>query len=105
MNFPAACSIGFNIPFSTIAGGIASSYLGPITIIGGVILGGVIGVITEACLSGTRHPAKYNLSFNADALDVHFKSKSEQTDKKKIDATDAQAPGKPTEKDGYIPGW
>jgi len=48
MILPIAFSIGLSLPFGSVAGGAAGSFFGPIGLIGGVVLGGIIGLTAKA---------------------------------------------------------
>lgn len=45
---PIATSFGFTIPFGSVATGTVGSFFGPIGVMGGIVLGGIIGIVTKA---------------------------------------------------------
>jgi len=48
MALPLAFNVGLSIPFGSAAGGTAGSFFGPIGIIGGFVIGGIIGLTMKA---------------------------------------------------------
>ncbi len=100
MFVPIAASLGLSIPFSTGCGGTLGVILGPVGLIGGIVFGGIIG-----CVVGTYMKegfSKYTLSFKVDAIESIVNNNKEY--RGAIDSSnDAQAPGKPTERDGFVP--
>lgn len=48
MMLPMAFNVGLSVPFGTAAMGTAGSFFGPIGLIGGVVLGGIIGLTVRA---------------------------------------------------------
>jgi hypothetical protein len=79
------------------AGGAAGGLLGPVTAIGGALAGCFIGYVINALVGNNKVP-HYKLEFNIDAIEEQFKQNIDQASKN----DNAQAPGKPTEKDGFI---
>ncbi|HLC06778.1 MAG TPA: polymorphic toxin-type HINT domain-containing protein [Candidatus Babeliales bacterium] len=45
---PIAASLGFTIPFGSVATGAVGSFFGPIGLMGGVVLGGIISIAAKA---------------------------------------------------------
>jgi len=90
-------SLGISFGSGAATGATAGSFWGPITCAGGVILGGAIGIIAKA-YSGLDK-VNYRLDFDVAKIDRHLIN----TKNVDIDEADAQAPGKPTENDGFIP--
>lgn len=87
-----SAGLGISFGAGAAAGGAAGSFLGPATFVGGVVIGGVIGVVIRTLSNGEiQH---YQLLFNANDIDQYFQNNK---------SDDAQAPGKPTEEDGYEP--
>lgn len=108
MGIPAALGLGLSIPFGSVAGGAtAGSFFGPPALIIGAMLGSAIGAFVSMIQSDSISSYKVNLG-NTHYIDnfIHQQNnddKSEESDKDSDDKTDAQAPGKPTEQDGYTP--
>jgi len=92
MFLPVALSIGLGGSFGSGAamGGAAGGFFGPITFAGGIIVGGLIGIAIKI-FSENKPLPHYRLAFEADVIDEYLKNDN------------AQAPGKPTENDGYFP--
>ena len=66
MFLPIAINLGFIVPFGTVATGAAGSFFGPIGLIGGAILGGIIGVTIKAFYKKripTYDSPTFNISF------------------------------------------
>jgi hypothetical protein len=99
MIFPLTFSAGLTAAFGSgaVIGGATGSFLGPITFIGGIAAGGLIGLAIKI-LADDQVP-HYRLTFNVNTIDSFIENNNKQNDKN----GDAQAPGKPTEEDGYIP--
>ena len=101
----AAAGIGFGIPLSigSSGGGAFGSIFGPVGIVGGVVIGGVIGCIVHACIKSTL--AKYDLLFNSHAIATCIEANKNglKDDDESDKSNEAQAPGKPTENDGFVP--
>lgn len=104
---------GLCIPFGTgaAAGSATGCFLGPISLIGGAIIGGICGIAAKTMFDnhGVRN---YSITFDPDAFERYrdslYLEKGENSSadgsKPQDDATGgAQAPGKPTENDGFIP--
>lgn len=66
MLLPMAFNVGLSVPFGTAAFGTAGSFFGPIGLIGGVVLGGIIGLTVKAMYED-RIPA-----YNVPEYDVAF---------------------------------
>ena len=45
---PMAASLGFTIPFGSVATGAAGSFFGPIGLIGGMVVGGIVSIVVKA---------------------------------------------------------
>lgn len=100
MILPMALSAGLGASFGSGAaiGGATGGFFGPITFAGGIVIGGLIGLAIKV-LSDDNPIPQYRLAFDTNTIDVFLKNEAEQKDKN----DDAQAPGKPTEKDGFVP--
>lgn len=100
MFLPVALGVGLGGSFGSgaAAGGAAGGFFGPITFVGGIVVGGLIGIAVKM-FSHDKQLRQYHLTFDTNVIDTHLKNDNEQRDKN----NDAQAPGKPTENDGYIP--
>ena len=48
MFLPIAASLGFTVPFGSVATGTAGSFFGPVGMIGGIVLGGVVSIAIKA---------------------------------------------------------
>ena len=63
---PAAAYLGFTVPFGSVAAGTAGSFLGPIGVVGGIIIGGIASIAIKAIyehhIQSYKTP-KYNISF------------------------------------------
>lgn len=100
MFFPWTLTWGLSIPFgmgSAAAGGAAGSFFGPASIIGGIVVGGVAGVIGHVV--GCNKPARYRVEFDRDIRAICNQSEKAKENKN----SEAQAPGRPTKDDGYQP--
>lgn len=93
---PALCT-GFIVPFGAGVGSAAGSFFGPITLLGGAAVGSVIGLVVKAVV-GDSLP-RYQLTFDANEVEKQLKNNADQHKNNE----NAQAPGKPTEDDGYYP--
>lgn len=106
-----ALYLGFSVAFGSgaVAGASAGSFFGPITIFGGAIIGGLIGIGILLCKEPKIH--KCNLIFDTHSIEESmnqfpytFKNKEKGKSQPKPNGdSGAQAPGKPTEADGYTP--
>jgi hypothetical protein len=47
MFLPIAASLGFTVPFGSVATGTAGSFFGPVGMIGGIVLGGVVSIVIK----------------------------------------------------------
>ncbi|MCL4361556.1 polymorphic toxin-type HINT domain-containing protein [Candidatus Dependentiae bacterium] len=109
MLLPAALSIGIGSSFGAgaAAGCTAGGWFGPVTFVGGAVVGGIVGVAIKV-IKGNKIP-EYKLVFNKEHIGEHFKNNANPKDSKENPKSDleknndAQAPGKPTENDGFIP--
>ena len=103
MFVPLVFNVGTAAVFSSgaAAGGVLSGCFGPIAVIGGAALGGIIGVVIKKIVHKNKVPT-YDVCFDVDKINGQrsgtFDVKSVETDRH-----GAQAPGKPTENDGFIP--
>ncbi|MFA6065728.1 MAG: hypothetical protein WC707_00940 [Candidatus Babeliaceae bacterium] len=73
MFFPVAFHLGFSMAFGSgaVAGGTAGSFLGPLTIIGGAAIGGVIGIAMKM-IPRKNKLSHYELVFHANTIEKHF---------------------------------
>ncbi len=96
---PWVLSAGLGISFGAgaAAGGTAGGCLGPITLVGGAVIGGIIGIAIKMVADDRK--ASYHLHFDVDTIENYYKTNTLY----KENNNDAQAPGKPTENDGFIP--
>lgn len=63
---PLAASLGFSVPFGSVATGTAGSFFGPIGLVGGVIFGGIVSVAIKALYENHIHSYKtpaYNTTY------------------------------------------
>lgn len=99
MAIPWALTAGLGVSFGAgaAAGGTAGGCFGPITFIGGAALGGIIGIAIKTFIDSEQ--SKYKLHFDIDRIEDLHKTNILYEDK----SDDAQAPGKPTENDGFVP--
>lgn len=88
-----AVALGLSVPFGIGAGSMAGSIFGPISLIGGAFIGGIVGFAIKT-FSGDKIQ-RYSLSFDIPQIEKYI---TFHEDKK---PSEAQAPGKPTEDDGY----
>jgi hypothetical protein len=98
--FLPALSFGFGCAFGTgaVGGAAAGSWIGPVGCAAGVALGSVAGlVIRLACNDGFP---SYKIHLNTCEIERSFNSPTMHLNDKE---QDAQAPGKPTEDDGFVP--
>lgn len=65
---------------------------------GGVIIGGLLGCVVKTC--STNQVREYTLVFDPELVRAHILQNSAENQHKD---DSAQAPGMPTEKDGYVP--
>ena len=100
MFLPIALGVWLGGSFGSGAaiGGATGGFFGPITFAGGIVVGGLIGIAIKV-FSTDKHLRQYRLSFDIDVINECLKNDNKQKDTN----NDAQAPGKPTENDGYIP--
>lgn len=68
--------MGLSVAFGSGAttGGAAGSFFGPITLVGGVVIGGLAGVIVYSCQSSNTF--EYTLQFDSDAISHHLKNEN-----------------------------
>lgn len=93
---PVAAAVGVGIPFSTGCGGGLGAVFGPVGFVGGILLGAGFGVIVNACFK--ERYVGYGIT-----LDTHNSSPFILNKDNETKSSEAQAPGKPTENDGFIP--
>ena len=93
----ALFGLGVSFGFGSAAGSTAGSIFGPITFVGGAVLGGVVGLMVKAFSDNKK--VKYHLYFEKEEIDRCIQKNAQDKDKN----DDAQAPGKPTEEDGFAP--
>lgn len=93
-----AASIGLGVAFGSgaAAGAAAGSFFGPITLIGGFTLGGLIALGIKAYRSEQKD-IHYDLEFNTTAINAIANDQGMY----RIDKNGAQAPGLPTKEVGY----
>lgn len=93
-------TLGLSIPFGTgIAGGALGGFFGPIAITSGFAFGGLLGYLFNTIIQEDKIPLYSMDLIDTDKLAILHKEKSGL----KNAGNDAQAPGKPTENDGFIP--
>lgn len=83
------------------AGSALSGCFGPIAAMGGAALGGIIGVVIKKIVKKNKVPT-YDLCFDIDKI-KHERNRTFDVKSTEVDPHGAQAPGKPTENDGFIP--
>lgn len=96
MLVPVSAIVGLSIPFGIECGGSLGTFFGPPGVIGGIVIGGLLGCVIKTCT--TNQVREYQLIFDPTKIQTHILHNNSE-DKN----NSAQAPGKPTEKDGYIP--
>lgn len=96
MPLPLAFTAGLAISFGTgaAAGGAAGGCFGPITLIGGVALGGIVGIAIKMVSDNKK--LNYRLHFDVGTIDAHFEDRSEH----KEQSDDGKE--KPTQKEGGL---
>lgn len=93
-------TIALSIPFGTgLAGGALGGFFGPVAITSGFAFGGLIGYLFNTLIRDDRIPLYSMDLIDVDKLAILHKDKNGPKDA----GNDAQAPGKPTENDGFIP--
>lgn len=113
-----AMALSFSIPFGEGAalGAAAGSFFGPLTLVGGFVFGGLLGLIYYASKKNPEIPT-YQLTFDPVSIkkfrqentygntwvDVPNELFKESKINLPSPASGAQAPGMPSEKDGYLP--
>ncbi len=96
MALPELISVGTIVGPTITSGTAIGGCFGPIALAGGVALGAAVGCIIKCFVDNTR--TYYQLHFDIDTIARQLKDTILYED-----AQDAQAPGKPTENDGFIP--
>lgn len=88
-----------SVPLSMgCGGGSLGVALGPVGAIGGMVVGGIVGYIVSICIK--NKVKKYRAVFDIHAIQANLEyNKAASEDKN----NEAQAPGKPTEDDGFVP--
>lgn len=100
MVLPIAFLASAKIPFELGAFGSALGFsFGAPAVVGGLVIGSVAGIIWKKIVGGKI--VDYKLSFDTCAIEKHRKKYDIVCLNNKSD--DAQAPGKPTKDDGFIP--
>ncbi len=97
MLLPCGAIAGLTIPLDIGCGASIGTIFGPVGICAGVVVGGVIGCIVNACIKD--RVVEYGLSFKSKEVASFIESNKKESDNNH----GAQAPGKPTENDGFIP--
>ncbi|MBI2344448.1 hypothetical protein HYV10_00040 [Candidatus Dependentiae bacterium] len=98
MLIPLGAAIGFTIPVEIGCGASAGAVFGPVGICGGIVIGGLVGCAVHLCMKD--RVAEYEISFKPSEI-ASFKDDNKHEEQEKSNG--AQAPGKPTENDGFIP--
>lgn len=110
VDLPWEMVLGLSFPFGegAVAGGCAGGTFGPIGVIGGVVVGGLIGCgLTYYANQNKTH--RYETFFDFGAVEDCFNLRNREYEdkrgqrKKEDREFGAQAPGKPTKNDGFIP--
>jgi hypothetical protein len=98
MLLPCGAIAGLTIPLDIGCGASVGSVFGPMGICAGVVVGGVVGCIVNACIKD--RVVEYGLSFKSKEIASFI-----ENNKKEVENSNhgAQAPGKPTGNDGFIP--
>lgn len=96
---PVAAAIGIGIPFSTGCGGGLGAVFGPIGFVGGILLGAGFGILVNTCFK--ERYVEYGITLDA-YHSSPFILNNDNKAKNKNKSSEAQAPGKPTENDGFI---
>ena len=99
MLLPAAASLFVSIPAGGMAGGSIGGFFGPIAFASGMIVGSIIGAVVKA-VCDSQTPTYKTPTFDVDYFNNHFRNSVNLKDQQ---SEGAQAPGKPTEKEGYEP--
>jgi len=106
MIIPAAVSVGIGTSFGSgaAAGGAAGSYFGPITLCGGIVVGGVLGILYHTFF-GSNNADSYQAEYDITQMKAYFAQNNQQQDQK--GRKNRQAPGAPMppddEEDGVHP--
>lgn len=98
MLIPIGAVAGLTIPVDIGCGASFGSIFGPVGICAGVVIGGLVGCAVNACFKDKV--AQYNFCFKPQEIMAFNQSNNKNIEDQ---LNDAQAPGKPTEKDGFIP--
>jgi hypothetical protein len=97
MLLPCGAIAGLTIPLDIGCGASIGTMFGPVGICAGVVVGGVVGCFVNACIKD--RVVEYGLSFKSKEVASFVESNKKEFDNNH----GAQAPGKPTENDGFIP--
>ena len=112
-------SIGCSFGEGAVAGGTAGSFFGPVTIGAGMVVGGILAATVNYFAKDTTK-AEYTIDVSAEGFEEYIQAhgnmeivwsadakdtKKDEQKRKDVERekAGAQAPGMPTEKDGYIP--
>ncbi|MBP9765008.1 hypothetical protein KBD08_01605 [Candidatus Babeliales bacterium] len=98
MLIPIGAVAGLTIPVDIGCGASFGSMFGPVGVCAGVVVGGLVGCAVNACFKDKV--AQYNFCFKPQEIMAFTQSNNKEIEDQQ---NDAQAPGKPTEKDGFIP--
>jgi len=96
MLFPELVSLSAFVAPSMTTGATIGGCFGPIPLASGIVLGGAIGYVIKCFSDKVR--SYYRLHFDIDKVSRQLKGGILYED-----SEDAQAPGKPTAKDGFKP--
>ena len=84
-------TLGISFGEGAVAEGTAGSFLGPLTIGAGFVIGGIVGV-AAAYIIKDKSKTKYTIEVDSDNVQAQINSNSKE-----------KAPGIPTAKDGFMP--
>ncbi len=98
MLIPIGAVAGLTIPVDISCGASLGSMFGPVGICAGVVVGGLVGCAVNACFKDKV--AHYNFCFKPQEIMAFTQSNNKEIGDQQ---SDAQAPGKPAENDGFIP--
>jgi len=79
MMIPAAVSVGIGTSFGSgaAAGGAAGSYFGPITLCGGIVVGGVLGILYHTFF-GSNKADSYQAEYDITQMRAYFAQNNQQ---------------------------
>mgnify|MGYP000973924157 FL=1 len=104
-------ALGQSVFGSSVSGATVGSAIGPLGTLGGFVIGGIVAVGVTYCFgdwSRTWYKLRYDIGQVLKIFKLNKTNDSKSVEEKKEKADDdAQAPGKPTEEDGFVPkkGW